>query len=94
VTLGEGDPAAIARPRRHVLHVLRFEVVCDQIQFQRLWTKVANLRHCRRLRAPNVTLNFPGRQGQAVRRKLVSSYIIELAEDHKIMVLTPTSGLL
>ena len=27
-----------------------------------------------RLRAPEVTLNFPGRQGQAVRRKLVASY--------------------
>jgi energy-coupling factor transporter ATP-binding protein EcfA2 len=29
---------------------------------------------CKRLRAPNVTLNFPGRQGQVARRKLVSSY--------------------
>jgi len=29
---------------------------------------------CKRLRAPNVTLNFPGRQGQVTRRKLVSSY--------------------
>jgi energy-coupling factor transporter ATP-binding protein EcfA2 len=29
---------------------------------------------CKRLRAPNVTLNFPGRQGQATRRKLVASY--------------------
>jgi energy-coupling factor transporter ATP-binding protein EcfA2 len=29
---------------------------------------------CRRLRAPNVTLNFPGRQGQVTRRKLVASY--------------------
>jgi len=27
-----------------------------------------------RLRAPNVTLNFPGRQGQVTRRKLVASY--------------------
>src|SRR5262249_41200214 len=29
---------------------------------------------CRRLRAPHVTLNFPGRQGQATRRKLVASH--------------------
>src|ERR1019366_7346211 len=29
---------------------------------------------CNRLRAPNVTLNFPGRQGQVTRRKLVASY--------------------
>src|SRR5690606_7777869 len=29
---------------------------------------------CRRLRAPTVTLNFPGRQGQVTRRKLVASY--------------------
>ena len=29
---------------------------------------------CKRLRAPSVTLNFPGRQGQATRRKLVASY--------------------
>ena len=29
---------------------------------------------CRRLRAPKVTLNFPGRQGQVARRKLVGSY--------------------
>jgi hypothetical protein len=29
---------------------------------------------CKRLRAPNVTLNFPGRQGQATRRKLVASH--------------------
>ena len=29
---------------------------------------------CKRLRAPNVTLNFPGRQGQVKRRKLVASY--------------------
>jgi energy-coupling factor transporter ATP-binding protein EcfA2 len=29
---------------------------------------------CRLLRAPNVTLNFPGRQGQVTRRKLVASY--------------------
>ena len=29
---------------------------------------------CKRLRAPNVTLNFPGRQGQVTRRKLVASY--------------------
>jgi AAA domain len=29
---------------------------------------------CKRLRAPNVTLNFPGRQGQVTRRKLVVSY--------------------
>lgn len=29
---------------------------------------------CRRLRAPNVTLNFPGRQGQVTRRKMVASY--------------------
>src|SRR5207248_4686552 len=29
---------------------------------------------CKRLRAPNVTLNFPDRQGQATRRKLVASY--------------------
>ena len=29
---------------------------------------------CQRLRAPNVTLNFPGRQGQVTRRKLVASY--------------------
>ena len=28
---------------------------------------------CKRLRAPNVTLNFPGRQGQVTRRKLVAS---------------------
>ena len=26
------------------------------------------------MRAPNVTLNFPGRQGQVTRRKLVASY--------------------
>jgi energy-coupling factor transporter ATP-binding protein EcfA2 len=29
---------------------------------------------CKRLRAPNVTLNFPGRQGQVTRRKLVAAY--------------------
>ena len=29
---------------------------------------------CKRLRAPNVTLNYPGRQGQVTRRKLVASY--------------------
>ena len=29
---------------------------------------------CHRLRVPNVTLNFPGRQGQVTRRKLVASY--------------------
>jgi hypothetical protein len=29
---------------------------------------------CKLLRAPNVTLNFPGRQGQVTRRKLVASY--------------------
>ncbi len=29
---------------------------------------------CTRLRAPNVTLNFPGREGQVTRRKLVASY--------------------
>jgi hypothetical protein len=29
---------------------------------------------CKLLRAPNVTLNFPGRQGQVTRRKLVVSY--------------------
>jgi len=29
---------------------------------------------CKQLRAPNVTLNFPGRQGQVTRRKLVASY--------------------
>src|SRR5580704_16895912 len=29
---------------------------------------------CKRLRAPNVTLNFPGRQGQVTRRKLLASY--------------------
>jgi hypothetical protein len=29
---------------------------------------------CKRLRAPNVTLNFPGRQGQVTRRKLVASH--------------------
>lgn len=29
---------------------------------------------CRRLRAPNVTLNFPGRQGQVTRRKMVATY--------------------
>jgi ABC-type cobalamin/Fe3+-siderophores transport system ATPase subunit len=29
---------------------------------------------CRWLRAPHVTLNFPGRQGQATRRKLVASH--------------------
>lgn len=29
---------------------------------------------CARLRAPNVTLNFPGRQGQVTRRKLLASY--------------------
>jgi hypothetical protein len=29
---------------------------------------------CKWLRAPNVTLNFPGRQGQVTRRKLVASY--------------------
>ena len=29
---------------------------------------------CKRLRAPNVTLNFPGRQGQVMRRKLLASY--------------------
>lgn len=29
---------------------------------------------CGRLRAPNVTLNFPGRQGQVTRRKLIASY--------------------
>ena len=29
---------------------------------------------CKRLRAPTVTLNFPGRQGQVTRRKLVASY--------------------
>lgn len=29
---------------------------------------------CKVLRAPNVTLNFPGRQGQVTRRKLVASY--------------------
>ena len=29
---------------------------------------------CKRLRAPHVTLNFPGRQGQATRRKLVASH--------------------
>jgi energy-coupling factor transporter ATP-binding protein EcfA2 len=29
---------------------------------------------CTKLRAPNVTLNFPGRQGQVTRRKLVASY--------------------
>ena len=29
---------------------------------------------CQHLRAPEVTLNFPGRQGQVTRRKLVASY--------------------
>jgi energy-coupling factor transporter ATP-binding protein EcfA2 len=29
---------------------------------------------CKLLRAPNVTLNFPGREGQVTRRKLVASY--------------------
>jgi hypothetical protein len=29
---------------------------------------------CRRLRAPDVTLNFPGRQGQVTRRKMVGAY--------------------
>ena len=29
---------------------------------------------CKLLRAPNVTLNFPGRQGRVTRRKLVTSY--------------------
>ena len=29
---------------------------------------------CKLLRAPNVTLNFPGRQGRVTRRKLVASY--------------------
>lgn len=29
---------------------------------------------CQRLRAPSVTLNFPGREGQVTRRKLVASY--------------------
>jgi predicted ATPase len=29
---------------------------------------------CKLLRAPNVTLNFPGRQGQVTRRKMVASY--------------------
>lgn len=29
---------------------------------------------CKKLRAPNVTLNFPGREGQVKRRKLVASY--------------------
>ena len=29
---------------------------------------------CQRLRAPDVTLNFPGRQGQVTRRKLIASY--------------------
>jgi len=29
---------------------------------------------CKRLRAPNVTLNFPGRQGQVTRRKMLASY--------------------
>jgi energy-coupling factor transporter ATP-binding protein EcfA2 len=29
---------------------------------------------CRRLRAPNVTLNFPGRQGQVTRRKMVATF--------------------
>ena len=29
---------------------------------------------CQKLRAPNVTLNFPGRQGQVTRRKLLASY--------------------
>ncbi|MGB9072389.1 MAG: AAA family ATPase [Terriglobales bacterium] len=29
---------------------------------------------CKRLRAPNVTLNFPGREGHVTRRKLVASY--------------------
>ena len=29
---------------------------------------------CKWLRAPSVTLNFPGRQAQAIRRKLVASY--------------------
>lgn len=29
---------------------------------------------CHRLRAPSVTLNFPGREGQVTRRKLVASY--------------------
>jgi hypothetical protein len=29
---------------------------------------------CKLLRAPSVTLNFPGRQGQVTRRKLVASY--------------------
>jgi len=29
---------------------------------------------CKKLRAPNVTLNFPGRHGQATRRKLVASH--------------------
>lgn len=29
---------------------------------------------CKALRAPNVTLNFPGRQGQVTRRKMVASY--------------------
>lgn len=29
---------------------------------------------CKRLRAPTVTLNFPGRQGQVTRRKTVASY--------------------
>ena len=29
---------------------------------------------CLKLRAPNVTLNFPGRQGQVIRRKMVAAY--------------------
>ncbi len=29
---------------------------------------------CGKLRAPNVTLNFPGRQGQVTRRKMVAAY--------------------
>ena len=29
---------------------------------------------CQRLRAPSVTLNFPGRQGQVTRRKMVGAY--------------------
>jgi energy-coupling factor transporter ATP-binding protein EcfA2 len=29
---------------------------------------------CKALRAPNVTLNFPGRQGQVTRRKMVATY--------------------
>src|SRR5206468_1440417 len=31
-------------------------------------------RECQVLRAPAVTLNFPGRQGQVARRKMVAQY--------------------